>query len=132
MQLLKRMQEGTIPETGFHQPKFATIDDMLELATKLVEGLNILGERKHPLDIRRGVRNMEREKSSDMLKAGSKTYFFDIKETREGKPYLIITESRLKREGEKPERSSIMVFQENIKEFAEVVAKMSERIVQSN
>ncbi len=50
------MQEGTIPETGFHQPKFATIDDMLELATKLVEGLNILGERKHPLDIRRGVR----------------------------------------------------------------------------
>ncbi len=53
---------------------------------------------------------MEREKKSEMLKTGSKTYFFDVKETREGKPYLIITESRLKGEGEKPERTSIMIF----------------------
>ena len=75
---------------------------------------------------------MEREKNSEMLKAGSKTYFFDIKETREGKPYLIITESRLKGEGEKPERSSIMVFQENIEEFAGIVAKMVEKVSQGS
>ena len=128
MPLLELMQETTHPEADFHRPRFATIDDMLELARKLVEGLNMLGERKYPLDVRRGVRNMEREKKSEMLKAASKTYFFDIKETREGKPYLIITESRLKGEGEKPERSSVMVFQENIEEFAGIVSTMAKRM----
>lgn len=72
---------------------------------------------------------MEREKKSEMLKAASKTYFFDIKETREGKLYLIITESRLKGEGEKPEHTSIMIFQEHIQEFAGIVTKMAERVV---
>jgi len=124
------MQETTHPEADFHRPRFATIDDMLELARRLVDGLDKLGERKYPLDIRRGVSNMERDKKSEMLKATSKTYFFDIKETREGKPYLIITESRLKGEGEKPERSSVMVFQENIEEFAGIVATMAERVAQ--
>ena len=72
---------------------------------------------------------MERElKKSEMLKASSKTYFFDIKETKEGKPYLIITESRLKGEGEKPERSSIMIFQESIEEFSGIVLQMMSRM----
>lgn len=74
---------------------------------------------------------MEREKQSEMIKAGAKTYFFDIKETREGKPFLIITESRLRPEGEKPERSSIMVFKENIEDFSYVVKKMAEAVIQS-
>ena len=130
MQPLELMQETKESEVDFHRPRFATIDDMLELARKLVEGLNVLGEQKYPLEVRRGVRNMEREKKSEMLKASAKTYFFDIKETREGKPYLIITESRLKGEGEKPERTSVMVFQENIEEFAGIVTKMAERVVQ--
>jgi hypothetical protein len=123
------MQVETIPETGFQRPRFATIDDMLELAKELFNGLNELGERKFPLDIRRGMRSMQREKESKMLKAKSKTYFFDIKETREGKPYLIITESRLKSEGQKPERNSIRVFQENVEEFADIVTQMSSQIV---
>ena len=127
MQPLELMQEITRPEADFHRPSFATIDDMLELAQKLVDGLNKLGERKHPLDIRRGVRNMEREKNSEMLKTGSKTYFFDIKETRDHKPYLVITESRLKGEGEKPERSSIMIFQDNLQEFAGIVSQLAEK-----
>ena len=129
MQPLKLMPETTSPGSDFPRPRFATIDDMLKLARELVDGLNILGERKYPLEVRRGVRNMEREKKSEMLKAGSKTYFFDIKETREGKPYLIITESRLKGEGEKPERTSIMVFQENIEEFAGIVLQISSRMI---
>jgi hypothetical protein len=66
-----------------------------------------------------------------MLKAAGKTFFFDVKETREKKPYLVITESRLKGEGEKPERSSIMIFQENLGEFAEVVAKMAKKMAPS-
>jgi hypothetical protein len=130
MRPLELMQETTESQPNFVRPKFETIDDLLDLARKLVEGLNILGERKYPLDIRRGVKFMEREKKSEMLKASAKTYFFDIKETREGKPYLIITESRLKGEGEKPERTSIMVFQENIEEFAGIVTKMAEKVVQ--
>jgi hypothetical protein len=120
-------------EAEFTRPRFATIDDMLDLARKLVDGLNQLGERKDPLEIRRGVRNMvERaETKSEMLKAAGKTFFFDVKETREKKPYLVITESRLKGEGEKPERSSIMIFQENLGEFAEVVAKMAKKMAPS-
>ena len=129
MQPLELMQETSRTEPDFHRPRFATIDDMLDLAQKLVDGLNKLGEQKYPLDIRRGVRNMERElKKSEMLKASSKTYFFDIKETKEGKPYLIITESRLKGEGEKPERSSIMIFQESIEEFSGIVLQMMSRM----
>jgi hypothetical protein len=128
MPQLERMQETTHPKADFYWPRFATIDDMLELARKLVDGLNTLGERKYPLGIRRGVRSMEREKKSEMLKTASKTYFFDIKETKDGKPYLIITESRLKGEGEKPERSSIMVFQENLDDFANIVLKMANTV----
>jgi len=127
------MQELTRSQAEFTRPGFATIDDMLDLARQLVDGLNQLGERKHPLDIRRGVRNMvERaERKSEMLKASGKTFFFDIKETREKKPYLVITESRLKGEGEKPERSSIMIFQENLGEFSEIVGKLAKRMVPS-
>ena len=33
------------------------------------------------------------------VKAGSTTYFFDIKETKGGKLYLVITESRFKGRG---------------------------------
>ena len=33
------------------------------------------------------------------VKAGLTTYFFDIKETKGGKLYLVITESRFKGEG---------------------------------
>jgi uncharacterized protein DUF3276 len=114
------------------RPGFATIDDLLEIAKKLVDGLGRLGERKDPLSIRRGVSHMEREKEGEMLKASSKTYFFDIKETREGKPYLVITESRLKGEGEKPERSSIMIFQENVEEFSSIVSRLAEKVNQGN
>ena len=75
---------------------------------------------------------MEREKKGEMLKASTKTYFFDIKETRESKPFLVITESRLRGEGQKAQRSSIMIFEENIEEFAALVSQMAEKITQGN
>jgi len=133
MRQLGLMHEATEPESNLRRPGFATIDDMLDLARELVDGLNQMGERRHPLDIRRGVRNMveREEKKSEMLKASGKTFFFDLKETREKKPYLVITESRLKGEGEKPERSSIMIFQENLGEFAEIVGKLAKRMAPS-
>ena len=68
---------------------------------------------------------VERAKNSETLKTSSKTYFFDIRETREGKPFLVITESRLKGKEKKPERSSIIVFQDNAQEFSETVTRMT-------
>jgi hypothetical protein len=138
MQQLPLMQDktGLVVETTHKRSNFMTIDDLSELAQKLVDGLNTLGERKHPLSIRRGVRRMPERKESkqrgEMLKTAAKTYFFDVKETREGKPYLIITESRIKGEGQKSERSSIIVFQENLDDFAKLVTQVAEKIGQSN
>jgi hypothetical protein len=44
------------------------------------------------------------------LKARGKTYFFDIRKTKEGKPYLGITESHLKKESQEPQRDRKLVF----------------------
>ena len=57
-----------------------------------------------------------------------KTYFFDIKKTKEDKPYLVITESRFKGEGKERERVSIAIFPENTEEFAEAVGEMTAKI----
>ena len=62
--------------------------------------------------------------ASKTVKAGSTTYFFDIKETKGGKPYLVITESRFKGEGSERQRSSIVVFPEQIKEFTSALKEM--------
>ena len=56
--------------------------------------------------------------ASKIVKAGSTTYFFDVKATKEGKPFLVITESRFRGEGSERQRSSIVVFPEQIKEFS--------------
>jgi len=110
----------------------STIDDAIQLADELHACLSKLGEYKHPLDVRRGRKGvasvMDQNIDSRTVKAGSKTYFFDIKETKNGKPYLIITESRFKGESEERERRTIIVFQENAKEFAEAVSEMTDKL----
>ena len=106
-----------------------TIDDLQEIARTLERGLHKLGEYKYPLAIRKGVSFMfEREKPTDIVKAGAITYFFDVKETKAKKPYLLITESRFKGEGEDRERKTIVVFQENIQDFANSLAEVASRI----
>jgi len=64
---------------------------------------------------------------SKLVKAGSRTYFFDIKEAKNGKRYLVLTESRLVGDKNKNEhqRSSLIIFPEQAKEFAEVVNEMT-------
>lgn len=110
--------------------KFVTIDDLRQLAEELVSGLKQLSKHKYPLDVRRGVTqgkevsSMERENDGRQIKAGSRTYFFDIKETKEGKSYLVITESHFKGEGSQRERNRITVFPENLEEFGRVVSEM--------
>jgi hypothetical protein len=68
---------------------------------------------------------MPESNSSKTIKAGSTTYFFDIKETKGGKPYLLITESRLKGEGCERQRSSIVVFPEQVKEFTSALTEIA-------
>jgi hypothetical protein len=68
---------------------------------------------------------MENQKNSKTVKAGSSTYFFDQKVTKEGKPYLIITQSRYKGKGKERERSSIVIFPEHAKEFFDTLKSMT-------
>jgi hypothetical protein len=116
---MKRMPSG--------EP-FATIDDCITLAHELSARLNKLGEYKHPLDVRRGVRkevvSVRDAQQGTQVRAGSKTYFFDVETTKEGKRYLRITESRFKGEGKDHERSRIVVFPEHGWEFAQAVTEM--------
>lgn len=115
-----------------NRERFVTIDDLLPKAEELVSGLKKLTEYKHPLDVRRGVgsrkevEDMVREGDSKTVKAGSKTYFLDIKETRgeQPNPYLVITESRFKGQGKENERASIVVFQEHAQELLKAIQEM--------
>ena len=127
------MQNNRISISGSKTDKgVSTIDDAIQLADELLACLSKLGEYKHPLDVRRGRKGvtsiMDQNIDSKTVKAGSKTYFFDTKETRDGKPYLAITESRFKGDSEERERRTIIVFQENAKEFAEAVTEMTGKL----
>lgn len=74
----------------------------------------------------------QQENSSRTIKAGKKTYFFDIKQTGDGKPYLVITEKWFKDdEGNKPDRNNIIVFPEQAKDFAFTVVVMLDKILLS-
>ena len=64
------------------------------------------------------------EQKSETIRAGAKTYFIDLKETKEGKPFLVITESRFKGEGEDHERISIAVFPEYAEAFLGALQEM--------
>gem|GEM_PF-2265733 len=107
---------------------FTTIDDLIYLARELNTGLNLLGTYKYPLGVRKGVRRLKSERESVTIKAIGRMYFLDLKETKDGNPFLVITESRSQKEGEARERSSILVFKENAQEFAEAVTSMVAKI----
>jgi hypothetical protein len=56
---------------------------------------------------------------SKKLTAGSRTYFIDVKGSKEGAPYLEISEFRPSDEGYEQER--VMVFEENFVAFADAL-----------
>ena len=59
---------------------------------------------------------------SKSVKAGGRTYFVDVKEAKNKSKYMTIAESRLAKEGEKKfTRSSVMIFDQKIDEFRDVV-----------
>lgn len=53
--------------------------------------------------------------------AGSRTYYFEVKQASNGNRYLKIIEST-RREG-KDERQRVFVFDDHAKEFAEILAQ---------
>jgi len=113
--------------------RFTTIDDVIDLAETLLKQLQQLGSYKHPLDIRRGrkgVKNMTKENpDSEILKAGAKTYFFDLKKTKEDKLYLVITESRFSGEEGERERNAIVIFPEQAEKFGNLVSTFTKKII---
>ena len=132
LELMREEKASKLRNDPKREP-FITIDDLVEKARELMAGLKKLSESKYPLDIRRGIRKEVVEKmagneESMQVKAGGRTYFFDIKKTKDGKPFLVITESRFKGEGEERERNTIMIFPENAEEFSEAVSKMTVKL----
>lgn len=57
----------------------------------------------------------------ERVRAGSRTYFFDVKEAATGAKYLVINES--KKVGESHEHNRIMIFEEDILSFGEGLKK---------
>jgi hypothetical protein len=122
------MRDTRIAILGDKRAAFTTIDDVRKMAEELLAALDTLGSYKHPLDIRRGVAkgvgDMAYAEDMKMVKSTSRTYFFDIKKTGGGKPYLVITESRKKENT----RASIMVFPEDAGEFFAALEEMIKKL----
>ena len=57
---------------------------------------------------------------SSMVRSGRTTYFIDVKEAKNGKKYLTITENRLD-DGDKKTRVTVRVFKECIEQFRQAV-----------
>ena len=107
---------------------FITLDDLQKQAEVLFQGLIILSQQRHPLAIRKGVGDLQMDNKNEVLKTGSKTYFFDIETAQNGKPYLKITESYLACENKEQVRNSIIVFQEDMFKFSGFVNVMAKKI----
>jgi len=75
-------------------------------------------------------RNSSRKKEvfSKALRAGKRTYFFDVKETRAGDHYLTITESKKKLNEDGSfdyEKHKIFLYKEDFSAFQEFLNEMS-------
>ena len=75
-----------------------------------------------------GEKTMPPKSESKTIRAGAKTYFFDLKKTKHKKLYLMITESNFKGEGEDRERKTLIVFPESAKKFAKTVSQMVSKL----
>ncbi|MGI0107885.1 DUF3276 family protein [Salinimicrobium sp. WS361] len=70
---------------------------------------------------------MDHNLFSTRLQSGNRTYFFDLKTTKNGDPYLQIIESKRKGEAEF-ERRQIIVFDEGIHKFSQKITEVVEKI----
>jgi hypothetical protein len=75
-------------------------------------------------DAEKGGTMVDQPTTSRTVKAGSITYFLDLKTTKEGKPFLVITESKFKSGSQERERISIAIFPEQAKDFANALQEL--------
>jgi len=73
-----------------------------------------------------------REIYSKKVKAGKRTYFFDVKATRANDYYLTITESRKKFKDEGPvyEKHKVFLYKEDLNKFVEALNNTADHIKQ--
>jgi len=57
---------------------------------------------------------------STIVRAGRTTYFVDVREARNGKKFLSISESRIDAD-EKRQRSTLRVFSESVEQFRQAI-----------
>ena len=75
--------------------------------------------------------NFNQDIQSKVNRAGKRTYFFDVKQTRGNEMYLIITESKKKFENDgnfSYEKHKIFLYQEDFENFSEAMKEMFEYI----
>ena len=116
----------SIPEEK--KEKVVTIDDLLYLSGKLYKQMVAFSNSKHPLEIRRGVMAMPDEGESKIIKGAGRTFFMDVETTRNGNPYLKITESRIDSLSQEPVRNTIFVFEDDLLAFSEAVSRFAHQI----
>jgi len=63
-----------------------------------------------------------KELFTEKVIAGSRTYFFDVKEGKDGIKYLVISETRQR--GSSYEHSRVMIFEEHLESFVESFQKV--------
>ena len=63
---------------------------------------------------------------TETIKGEMRTYFLDMKEARNGKPYLSICESSKVKDKDEFERNRILIFEADFEAFASGVAKAME------
>ena len=68
---------------------------------------------------------------SKVIRAGKRTYFFDVKSTRNNEMYMVITESkkRIEEDGNSfYEKHKIFLYREDIENFRDALGEVSEYI----
>lgn len=61
---------------------------------------------------------------SERLNTLSRTYFFDVKESTKGNPYLVVTESYKQKDAEGFTRNSMLLFEDDAPKFLELLTKV--------
>ncbi len=67
---------------------------------------------------------------SSMLRAGKRTFFFDVRLASNNKRYLKITESAFEGEGKDRRYNSFLLFPENIVDFQQRLTEVSNYLAQ--
>ncbi|MBI4035523.1 DUF3276 family protein [Candidatus Daviesbacteria bacterium] len=66
---------------------------------------------------------------SSMLRAGKRTFFFDVKVASNSKKYLKITESSFEGEGKERRYNSFLLWPENLTDFQQRLTEVSSVLV---